>query len=148
MNINIETAVPFEACKDCPYFRIEANLVFDRTEKGPKAAAEYTCEHASFCQIIIQRYKRAERTARPYDAMGDDEGRGGETGDSWYKENFTRAAAYKKDLIDRGALIRALEARIELEEQKPMTGLKTVPLLKQVIETVKKMRSQNGEDKA
>ena len=35
-----------------------------------------------------------DRAARPYDAMGDDEGRG-ETADDWYRENFAEAEAYK-----------------------------------------------------
>lgn len=39
-----------------------------------------------------------DRHERPYDAMGDDQGRG-ETGDGWYQENFKEAEAYRDNKI-------------------------------------------------
>ena len=37
-----------------------------------------------------------DRATRPYDAMGDDQGRG-ETADEWYCENFIESDAYKEE---------------------------------------------------
>lgn len=58
---------------------------------------------------IHEAAKLKERAERPYDAMGDDQGRGGsaetrtqDPGDSWYRENF-------KPNCSEDALIKAIK---------------------------------------
>lgn len=53
--------------------------------------------------VYYERERRAQvlkdRAARPYDAMGDDQGRGG-TADDWYRENFVEKYDDGKSLIE------------------------------------------------
>lgn len=62
------------------------------------AEAESWDEAKDPVPVAIELWNRRivdNRAQRPYDAMGDDQGRG-ETGDGWYQENFKEAEAYKK----------------------------------------------------
>lgn len=72
---NIKVDVPFEFCGTCPDLEPE-RITF----VGNKViyAVEYECAHRNICARAVSGYKRMleERRHLPYDAMGDDEGRG------------------------------------------------------------------------
>ena len=95
----IEITVPFPFCEDCAYFAMQENAMIS---EGKKYLTIRGCENEEICRNVISKYKRLlrEREARPYDALGDDQGRGGTDADSWYRENFTEAEAYEEEEKD------------------------------------------------
>lgn len=76
-------------CKDC----------HRRWHDGYCPIMKKTKHDAGFCDEAVTEEEMKdllkERADRPYDAMGDDQGRG-DAGDPWYRENFVDADAYKR----------------------------------------------------
>lgn len=84
-------------CEDCTHFEEKKDSII---KDGKKVFTIRGCRNADICENAIERFKTMlqERSERPYDAMGDDQGRG-ETGDGWYQENFKEAEAYRDNKI-------------------------------------------------
>lgn len=91
----IEITVPFPFCEDCSEFQMDEKFEIE----GENFTTLRACKNEWFCRLIVGKYKRLlrEREARPYDALGDDQGRGGSGPDAWYRENFTGAEAYEEE---------------------------------------------------
>ena len=94
----ITFTAPFPFCDECKYAEIERNAFYAADRK--EVYQTNRCSREPICSNAVERYKELieERANRPYDAMGDDQGRG-ETGDGWYQENFKEAEAYRDNKI-------------------------------------------------
>ena len=110
----ITFTAPFPFCDECKYAEIEG-VAFYSTD-GEEVYRTNRCSRDPICSNAVERYKELieERANRPYDAMGDDQGRG-ETGDGWYQENFKEAEAYRdnkipKKLVTNDSIVKNPEA--------------------------------------
>lgn len=85
----ITFTAPFPFCDECKYAEIEW-VAFYSTD-GEEAYRTNRCSRDPICSNAVARYKELieERANRPYDAMGDDQGRGGTSlADEWYRNEF------------------------------------------------------------
>lgn len=94
---------------------IDGILMLEGWERSKSARLEHAWAMLDKIPIYYEKdgiheaAKLKERAERPYDAMGDDQGRGGsaetrtqDPGDSWYRENF-------KPNCSEDALIKAIK---------------------------------------
>ena len=85
----ITFTAPFPFCDECKYAEIERNAFYATNRK--EVYQTNRCSREPICSNAVARYKELieERAARPYDAMGDDQGRGGTSlADEWYRNEF------------------------------------------------------------
>lgn len=85
----ITFTAPFPFCDECKYAKIERNAFYATGNK--EIYQTNRCSREPICSNAVARYKELieERANRPYDAMGDDQGRGGTSlADEWYRQEF------------------------------------------------------------
>lgn len=81
---------PFDFCVKCERRAIEQT---DYYANGKIYASISKCANEDKCGNAVELYKKhseklKERRKRPYDALGDDQGRGGYTADEAYRKEF------------------------------------------------------------
>lgn len=72
----ITFTAPFPFCDECKYAEIERNAIYATGRE--EVYQTNRCSREPICSNAVARYKELikERANRPYDAMGDDQGRG------------------------------------------------------------------------
>lgn len=106
---------------------IDGILMLEGWEDSQGAKIEHTWAELNKIPIyyekdgILEATTLKERAERPYDAMGDDQGRGGsaetkieDPGDTWYRENFVekyddRPEVYHKIEVEGSAVVKAIK---------------------------------------
>lgn len=95
----ITVNVPFDFCSACE--RLDTHKT-DYFADGEICARFYECLHAEVCRNAVKLYeahadKLKTRSERPYDAMGDDQGRVGYTADEAYRKEFVESYDDQED---------------------------------------------------